>query len=269
MAINLKSLKKIRAIAAPRILVYGVAGIGKSTLASSADGVVYHAFEDAGPISTTYLAENQNTPIITDFSEVMGESGVRALYEQDHDFKIYAADSLSSLERVIWAKVCQNGQKSSIEDFGYGKGYNMALDLWQEYLTGLDAIRNQRNMAIVLLAHSEVEKFIDPITESYDQYRPDLHKAASKMVRKWADAVLFVNYKTFTKQEDTGFGKKIVRGVGVGQRAVFTNERPSYLAKNRYNLPDELPLDWSSIITAIQAGMTDAPSQPDITEQAA
>jgi hypothetical protein len=262
MAINLKSLKKSQIIKAPRILLYGVAGIGKSTAAASADGVIYHAFEDPGPIVTTYLADDQNQPIRQDWDTIIADIG--EIYEQDHPFKTYAADSLSSLERIIWTKTCKTGDdkgpRNNIEDFGYGKGYVYALDYWKDYLNALDMIRNDKDMPVLLLAHSEAEKFHDPLTDSYDRYRTDLHKAAAKLVYKWADCILFVNYATYTKKEDLGFNKTKVRGTGAGERVVYTSERPAYLAKNRYNLPDELPLDWSAIMTAIQNG-TDPAAQ--------
>ena len=32
-----------------------------------------------------------------------------------------------------------------------------------------------------------------------------------------------------------------------GDRIIYTNEEPAFLAKNRYNLPDEIPMDWKII----------------------
>jgi hypothetical protein len=32
-----------------------------------------------------------------------------------------------------------------------------------------------------------------------------------------------------------------------GDRIIYPNNDPAYLAKNRYNLPDELPMDWNAI----------------------
>jgi hypothetical protein len=32
-----------------------------------------------------------------------------------------------------------------------------------------------------------------------------------------------------------------------GDRVVYTQEKPAYLAKNRYALPEELPMDWETI----------------------
>ena len=85
------------------------------------------------------------------------------------------------------------------------------------------------------------------------------------MLREWADAVLFANYKTVITEKDVGFNKKVARGISSGERMLFTNDRPAYRAKNRYNLPDQLPLSWDSLTEAIAAG--DPRNQP--AEQAA
>jgi hypothetical protein len=39
---------------------------------------------------------------------------------------------------------------------------------------------------------------------------------------------------------------------------LYTSEKPAYLAKNRYSLPDSLPLDWSALADAMT---TAAPNQ--------
>jgi hypothetical protein len=32
-----------------------------------------------------------------------------------------------------------------------------------------------------------------------------------------------------------------------GDRKIFTEQAPGYLAKNRYGLPSEMPMDWQAI----------------------
>jgi hypothetical protein len=49
-----------------------------------------------------------------------------------------------------------------------------------------------------------------------------------------------------TRQSDEGFERKRSRGIGTGERIIRTVERPSHVAKNRLNLPDEMPLEWSA-----------------------
>jgi hypothetical protein len=65
--------------------------------------------------------------------------------------------------------------------------------------------------------------------------------------------VLFANYRISTVKADVGFNKKVSRAVGSGERVIHTVERPAFLAKNRYDLPDTLPLEWSAFAQAMPA----------------
>ncbi len=66
-------------------------------------------------------------------------------------------------------------------------------------------------------------------------------------MQEHVDCVLFANYRVSTIKSDLGFNKKAVRGVSGGDRLLHTNERPAFLAKNRYALPDNLPLAWAAL----------------------
>jgi len=65
------------------------------------------------------------------------------------------------------------------------------------------------------------------------------------------DAVLFANYRISTVKSDAGFGKKVTRAVGGGDRVLYTEERPAFLAKQRYNLPAMIPMLWSDFAAAV------------------
>ena len=54
-----------------------------------------------------------------------------------------------------------------------------------------------------------------------------------------------------TVKADVGFIKKVNRAMGSGERVIHTAERPAFLAKNRYGLPETLSLDWSTFAQAM------------------
>ena len=114
-----------------------------------------------------------------------------------------------------------------------------------QFLDGLAALRKDRGMTTVLIAHSKIERFENPEVETYDRYAPRLHKHAAAVIQEWCDEVLFATYEVHTKVTDEGFNKTRAQGVGTGRRIVRTTERPAHVAKNRLNLPEELPLDWT------------------------
>jgi hypothetical protein len=229
-----------------RILIYGTAGIGKSTFATCSPVPIVIQTEDGlGEIDC------HKFPVASSFDEVL--QSLAALYQEDHGYRTVVVDSCDWLERLIWAKVCADRQVASIEDIGYGKGYTFALQHWRTVLDGLAALREHRGMTVVLIAHARIERFENPETEAYDRYVPRLHKTASAMVSEWCDEVLFATYRVFTKATDEGFNQKRVQGLGSGERVLRTTERPSHLAKNRLALPDELPLAWGEFAKHLTA----------------
>lgn len=229
-----------------RILLYGTPGVGKSTFATNAPSAIVVQTEDG-----LDDIDCRRFPKVTTYAQVLEQLG--ALYHEDHAFRTVIIDSVDWLERLIWAEVCRLRQVATIEDIAYGKGYTFALPLWRDVLDGLSALRTERGMGVILISHARIERFENPETESYDRYVPRLHKTASALVTEWCDEVLFATYKVFTKSTDEGFNRTRAQGIGSGERVLRTVERPAHLAKNRLNLPDELPLTWSDFARHLTA----------------
>ncbi len=221
-----------------RVMLYGTHGIGKSTFASCAPKPVFIQTEDGlGEINCAKF------PVTTTFDQAM--QALSELYTDEHPYRTVVVDSLDWLERLIWTDVCRKRNVESIEDIGYAKGYVFAMSQWREFLEGLSALRSDKGMTTVLIAHARIERFENPETDSYDRYVPRLHRLASQVLQEWCDEVLFATFKVFTKQTDEGFDRKRNQGIGTGERVLRTVERPAHVAKNRLSLPEEMPLDWN------------------------
>jgi len=241
MAFDLKSIRKNDAMAAPRIMVYGVEGIGKSTFGAGAPNPIYILTEDGlGSLNVNHF------PLATSFQDVM--DAISTLYKENHAFETVVIDSLDWLEAIIQREI---EQKYDAKDLAYGKGSLIAAEKWREILDGLNALRNDKGMAIILIAHTTIKRFDSPEVEPYDRYQPKLQERSNAVVREWADAVLFANYKTIVKKDDVGFNQTNNRGISTGERLLFTSERPAYMAKNRYNMPESIPLSWDAFAEAI------------------
>src|SRR5262249_42498167 len=154
------------------------------------------------------------------------------------------------LEPLIWERVCKDQGWGSIEDGGYGKGYVAALDFWHQYKEGVNALRDDRGMVIIQIAHTDIKRFDSPESEPYDRYVIKLHSKAAALLQEQSDIVLFANYRVSTVKSDVGFSKKVTRALGSGERLLHTAERPAFLAKNRYGLPDILPMSWGALAQA-------------------
>ena len=241
MAFDLKSIRKNDAMAAPRIMVYGVEGIGKSTFGAGAPNPIYILTEDGlGSLKVDHF------PLATSSQDVM--DAIATLYKENNAFETVIIDSLDWLEAIIQREI---EQKYDAKDLAYGKGSLIAAEKWREILDGLNALRNDKGMAVILIAHTTIKRFDSPEVEPYDRYQPKLQERSNAVVREWADAVLFANYKTIVKKDDVGFNQTNNRGISTGERLLFTSERPAYMAKNRYNMPESIPLSWDAFAEAI------------------
>jgi hypothetical protein len=164
------------------------------------------------------------------------------LGSEPHEFQTVVVDSLDKLEGLIWLAVCEANGWSSIESPGYGKGYVIVESWWIDILKGLDFLRRRIGMSVVLLAHSAIETINDPRAASYTSYQLRLHKRARGLVQDWCDAIGFLAPDLHVQSEEVGFGKKRNRADGGSQRWLHFEARPSFVAKNRYDLPAKMPV---------------------------
>lgn len=236
------SLKKGRP---RRVFLYGTHGIGKSTFGACAEKPIFLPLETG-----IEDMDVQTFPVCTTATEAM--NAITELATEKHDFKTLVVDSADWLEKLIWRQVCDEGGKDTIADFGFGKGYDSAATKTRDFVQALDYLHSRVGMWVIVIAHCKVERFENPMTESYDRYEPKLHKSVNGMWQEWADEVLFAGYKVFTKSSEEGFGRERTRAIGGGDRVLYTSERPSHLAKNRLGLPDELPLSFKAYNEAVQ-----------------
>ncbi|UYM14280.1 ATP-binding protein [Endozoicomonas euniceicola] len=256
MAISLNSISRAAGLSAPRVLIYGDAGTGKTTLAAGAPAPIFLPTEDGLGTLTV-----DTFPMLTSWGSVT--EALSALYHEEHQFKTVVLDSVDHLEPLIWQQVCLEHNKNSIEEFGYGKGYVEALTHWRTLMQWLNALRNDKGMSVILIAHAEIKRFESPEVDSYDRYQIKLHKRASELVQESMDCVLFGNYKTVVQKEDKGFGQSKSRGVSTGQRVLYTEARPAFVAKNRYSLPAEIPMSWDAFNQALTQSSNQPQTQPN------
>jgi len=233
------------AMAPPRLLIYGPPGVGKTTLAAGAGkGCIFVPTEEGADVVGV-----DRFPLAQSVGDVMG--ALDELLTEQHDYTTVTIDSLDWYEALTWQQVCEDNKIPSVEALGYGKGYVEALQHHRALLGKLTQLRRERGMACVLLAHSQVKRFEDPTTEAFDRFEIKLHRRASDLYTEFADVVGFANVRMTTKETTSSFGTKKIKAVGSGERVLRVASRPNFVAKTRYPMPDELPLEWGALISAI------------------
>lgn len=211
----------------PRIFVYGEGGIGKTTFASQAPNPIFIPTEDG-----LRQIKVDSFPLATNYQQVI--SSLENLWTEKHDYKTVVIDSADCLEQLIIKQVIDEhgGRDIATVGGGYGRGYNFVKDRWDEIRFALQKLNTERNMAVIILAHSQTKVLKDPEKGEISQYYPAILDKSKKLLYHWVDAVLFATFQ---------------RGVfeGSSPRILRTNSSFFCEAKNRYNLDECIPLDWN------------------------
>lgn len=227
----LETITRGKTFGAPRILLYGMEGIGKSTFAANFPDPVFVQTEDGlGNIDCAKFPLAQSAEDAFKQLDALRRS----------EFQTVVVDSLDWLERLIWDQVAKDAKVDSIEKIGYGKGYVIALTYWRKILDVLTALHAQ-NKIVLLLAHAVAEDYTDPEVANLKRFTPRLHKTARSLIAEYVDVILLA-----TRQYGAA------KGDANNPRIVRTEASPFQVAKSRYDVPAELPLDANAVLDAIR-----------------
>lgn len=235
----LENIRKGKTKQPPRLLIYGSEGVGKSSWCASAPKPVFIPTEDG-----LDQIDCESFPLANTYDEFINH--LTALVNEDHEYRTVVIDSLDWLERLIWDHLCKLYGAKSIEKIegGYGKGYAIALTYWRNVIDLLRILREKKGMIVIMIAHAKVETYSDPESTSFNRFSPRLHKAATALICEWCDAILLATRELGAARGDKG-GDRIIRTIGSA----------SCVAKNRYSLPEVLPLEWNALIQAMSTSL--------------
>lgn len=244
--------KRVKPIA---VLLYGVHGIGKSSFGAKAKNPIFIGSEENDELDVDRFPKVENWVDL--------KTQLQSLLSEKHEYKTLVIDTVDSLEQIAQKDILAGkdaGKTMATAMGGFGKAYekmkDMFLEIRDDYLIPL---RDNKGINIVLLAHSEKSKFEDPITmASYDTYSTAINKKIKPIFEDWVSAILFANFELYKAERDSD-GKEYA--IGDGERRIFTQERPSHIAKNRFNLDYEMPLDFQVFAKKVGEYYKDAPKE--------
>lgn len=239
-----------------KVVVYGVEGVGKTMLASQfpsplfidTEGGTSHMDVNRLPQPTSWRMLLDEVTWVRDFPAECGGTLV--------------IDTADWAEKLCIAHVCGEHKWAGVEDAGYGKGYTYVTEEFGKLLNLLGEVI-ERGLNVVVTAHAVITKFEQPDEMgAYDRWGLKLidgkKASCSAMLREWADAVLFADYKTMVVATEKD-GKKH-KAQGGKNRVLHTTHAAAWDAKNRWGLPDEVPMEFAQIAPYIPVPSFAAPT---------
>lgn len=231
-----------------KVVLYAPEGIGKTTLAAACADPLILDFEQGSHHLDVARVEPAS------YKETL-----QILHElaKGSEFQTVVIDTIDWLEEKLLEHVVKEGGKSSIEEFGYGKGFVIAAEETTRLLALLDRVAEKSN--VLLLAHSEVKRQELPDHPAFDRYQLRLSRTIAPLIKEWSDALLFGSFKLAVR-ETAGKAK----GVAARERLLRCAHSATADAKNRHGLQEVEPWGVETLhkIFGLPAARPQAPAAP-------
>lgn len=242
-----------------KVLIYGQEGVGKTSLASHFPNAVFIDTEG----STSFM-QVQRLPKPDSWQMLQDEC---LFVLESSKFQTLVIDTFDWAERLAIADLCNKHQVNGIEGFGYGKGWEYEAEEIGRFLDMTERLV-QAGIHVVLCCHAITRKISLPEEEDFDHWELKLgNKTTNKiapLLKEWSDMTLFLSFKTHVIATDDK-GKK--HKATSCTRVMYATKTAWWDAKNRFGLPDQMPLDYEQIANLFVPAQQKSPAQK-MVEQA-
>lgn len=238
MGINLLDIqphKVSRDLRGYSVFFYGEPKSGKTTTAAKFPEALLLAFEKGYNAIPGVMAQPINK--WADFKSVLKELKKE---EVKNKFSTIIIDTADIAYDYCSKYICDNAKRpdggfgvDSISDIGYGKGYGLVGQEFDECLRSIV----QLDYGLVIISHSTDKTFKNENGEEYNQIVPTLDKRATNIVSRMAD---IIGYSRVVDTEDGEKTMLFMRGTNrymAGSRFKYT---PNYIEFSYKNLTDAI-----------------------------
>lgn len=226
-------LKKANDVYPPMVLLYAGAKLGKTTFASEFPAPYY---------CRTGEGERQSSgePMMSfgvseDYTDVVNQ--MEWMLSEEHDRKTFVLDAADGLEIHIRNEACTRNGWKDIEEPGFGKGYAAEASIWREFTAKALKLK-LAGYFVVIISHVKAKTVPGVTTDSYPRYMPNLRDEAVGIIVDASDLIGFLHQRVSVVKEEAGFKKTNKRGAGGGEVVIAVQERPGFIAGNRYDIPE-------------------------------
>jgi hypothetical protein len=224
-----------------KFLIYGKSGIGKSTLASTKQNLVFISIDDGA----RNIRHPQTGALIDRALGVETYQDIRDALQQPELFPegcTIVIDTITKVERLAETHVLENiphekgNTINSLNDYGWGQGFRHVYDHMRYLLSDMDrVIATGRN--IILLAQVDQVNVSNAEGFDYIEDGPKLQDNKLGRVRtefiEWCDHVIRVGYLNFDVRRDSDKSKVAKVADDSTERGLFTGGAAHYVAKTR------------------------------------
>lgn len=254
-----------------RSALVGTAGVGKTTfLASTRKPIVITTEEGANEldISRAFMDDGSLPDSYEDVLKLIDD-----LTNDAQGFETLGIDTLDWLimmmERyIIKDRKTKDGEPyTSIEDFGFGKGYVVLAEEARIFLSKLEKLQAKQRMDVLFLVHAAVKKVNPPDSEPYDRYGMKLHDKVAALIMEWCSNVYLAQINVAVKKGDKRQGERNKAFGETDDRVLRTCETAAYQAKNRIGLEPTIPFNTETYATIQAARKRCLTSTDDLLKQ--
>lgn len=227
------------AVRAPIITILSPAGLGKTSLAALFPDPIFIRTED-GMESIPEDRRPDAYPIVSEADDLFKQ--LQHVMRSPHRYKTLVLDSVTPLDAMFIADVIKKDPKNprTINQAlgGFGSGMKAVGGLHQKVRAAFQYLNEKRGMAIVVLAHSTIERIDPPDTEGYSRYSMRLSKES---LAPWVDQVDLVGFIQLDKFLVGEEGQK-KKARSSGERVLSCYATAANESKNRYGITGDIDL---------------------------
>lgn len=217
--------------------IYGVEGVGKTTLAASLPGALIIDLEGGAAHYDVSRVDGIDTyeKLINLIQEIINTAD--SLHAGGY-FTI-VIDSLDAMENLLLIPFVlkMNGKPSgSLSDWDWGRGWDLEGNEFKNFLYGCGQIV-QKGFNVVFVVHCQQKDINPPDNPPYSHYELKLNKKLCAYLKEKVDMLLFATYETYTVKEGNTSKAKGAKRVLVCSHTAYAD------AKNRFGLPERIEMD--------------------------